>query len=113
MIIRTSEMGQVRVITISGSIDALTAGEVETVLVEQAGSGHARLVLDMSQVDFMSSAGLRMILVGLKECRQAGGDLRIAAAQPGVMNVLDIAGFMSVLKTYDQIEMAVNSFETQ
>jgi anti-anti-sigma factor len=51
-----------------------------------------------------------MILTGLKACRQAGGDLRIAAAQPGVANILNIAGFTSVLKIYDQIELAVSSF---
>jgi len=110
MNIRTSEIGQVRVITVSGSIDALTAGDVEAVLVDQAANGHSRLVIDMSQVEFMSSAGLRMILTGLKACRQAGGDLRIAAAQPGVANILNIAGFTSVLKIYDQIELAVSSF---
>lgn len=105
MIIQLEESDGLTIVSCEGSIDALTAGEVETVL-----SSQKNIVFDLSQVDFISSAGLRAILVALKSCRQVGGDLRIAAAQPGVERVLNISGFTTILQIYPDVNSAVQSF---
>jgi len=103
--IQTKEMGGLVIVSCVGSIDALTAGEVEAAL-----SGFKNIVLDLSQVDFLSSAGLRAILNSLKECRKIGGDLRLAAPQPGVERVLNISGFTTIMKYYGDTNSAVQSF---
>jgi len=103
--------GPTTVIAISGSVDALTSGAVAHFLSEQIGAGQKQLVADLSRVEFMSSAGLRAILATLKESRQQGGDLRLAAAQPGVERVLKMSGFTSILKTYPTVAEAVASFQ--
>jgi anti-anti-sigma factor len=110
MDIRADRRNQVSVISITGSVDALTAGEVSAFLTGQIRDGQARIVMDLAQVDFMSSAGLRAILAALKESRQEGGDLRLAAAQPGVDKVLHLSGFTTILKAYPTVEEAIKSF---
>ena len=82
--------------------------EDERIRITQQGA--SQLVADLSQVEFMSSAGLRAILAALKEARQHGGDLRLAAAQPGVEKILKISGFTSILKAYPSVDEALSSF---
>jgi anti-anti-sigma factor len=101
---------QVSVVSIAGSVDALTSGHMTGYLTDQVDQGYKHLVLDLSQVEYMSSAGLRSILEGLKFSRQAGGDLRLAAPQPGIEKMLKMAGFTSIRKTYASLDEAVNSF---
>ena len=110
MEITAKQLGQTTVVSIVGSVDALTAGQVTSFLSAQVGNGQRRLVADLSQMDFISSAGLRAILVVLKESRQPGGDLRLAAAQPRVENILKIAGLTSVLKAFPTLDEAIVSF---
>jgi anti-anti-sigma factor len=110
--IKTSYQDQVAVVTIEGSIDALTSGEVSAHLAGQISRGYLHMILDLSQVEYMSSAGLRAIMDGLKTSRQAGGDLRLAAPQPGVDKVLRMAGFPSIMKSYPSLAEAAASFKT-
>jgi anti-anti-sigma factor len=101
---------QTSIVTISGSVDAQTAGEVTQYLSGQISAGWRQIILDMSQIDFMSSAGLRAILIALKGSRQQGGDLYLAGAQAGVEKVLKMAGFTSFVKTFATIEEAAAEF---
>ncbi len=110
MNIEFKQSDQTALITIAGNIDALTAGEVSQFIHKLVDFGHKQFVVDLSQVDFMSSAGLRAILAELKESRQLGGDLRLAGAQPGVEKVLSMSGFTSIIKTYPTANEALSSF---
>lgn len=104
------QQGAVTVIAVQGSVDALTADEFMAAMQEQVAAGSVQLVADLSQVTYASSAGLRAILVALRESRQRGGDLRLAAVQKGVYRVLELSGFNSILKMYDDLERAVASY---
>ena len=110
MEITATQLGQTAVVSIVGSVDALTAGDVTSFLSAQLGSGHKQIVADLSQVDFMSSAGLRAILFALKESRQRGGDLRLAAVRPGVDHTLKISGLASLIQSFPAVDQAVASF---
>jgi anti-anti-sigma factor len=110
MDIMLNQLGETTVVSISGSIDALTAPDVMNFLHSKIAGGQHRLVLDLSRVDFMSSAGLRVILAALKSSRQEGGDLRLAAAQPGVEKILKMSGFTNILKAFPSVDEAVDSY---
>jgi anti-sigma B factor antagonist len=107
---KVEKQSQALVISVMGSIDALTAEELTEAFQEQIESGNPQIVADMNQVDFMSSAGLRAFLRALKESRQLGGDLYIANPQPGVEKILKMSGFTSILKVYPTVEEAVAGF---
>jgi len=110
MELSSSQQGDVTIVKISGSVDALTAGEATTFLETQVKQGHLKLVTDISDVEYMSSAGLRTLLTTLKQVRQSEGDLRIAGAQENVKKVLEMAGLTSIMKSYSDVETAVGSF---
>src|SRR5215470_3878901 len=107
MEIQVERRAAVAVLAIAGSVDGATAPSLVASFREQVGSGCIRIVGDFSRVDYTSSAGLRALLETVKETRQRGGDLRLAAVQPDVLRVLDLAGFTGILKLYADIEEAV------
>lgn len=111
--IQTVQHQQTLVITLAGSFDALTADQAQTFVENQFDEGHQHVVLDLGQVDFMSSAGIRVLLDVLRKSRGIGGDLRLAVAQPGVQRTLEISGLVRVLKVYPSVEEAVHSFSHQ
>jgi anti-sigma B factor antagonist len=100
----------VAVVSVNGSVDAFTTSELTDYLHNKIDSGHNKVVIDLSQVDFMSSAGLRAILMALKATRRNDGDLRLAGAQPGVEKILKMSGFNMILKSLPTLEEALHDF---
>lgn len=111
MQVRDEERAGIMVVSVDGSLDALTAPELGKALTTQIEGGHSKLVADLAGVDYTSSAGLRVLLAAVKETRRIGGDLRLAAVQEDVNKVLNLAGFTSIVKQYPNVETAVSSFE--
>ena len=101
---------QAAVVVIVGSIDALTASRVTNGLNTCIDGGRKQIVMDLGQVDFMSSSGLQAIMAALKRCRQQGGDLYLAAAQPGVEKVLTMSGFGAIMRIFSTVDEALASF---
>lgn len=98
------------IVAVTGTVDALTAPDLAKILVNQIAEGHVNLVVDLMGVEFMSSAGLRTLLGGVKEARSNGGDLRIASANPGIDKVLKMSGFHNIAKVFASPGEAVSSF---
>jgi len=102
--------GDVVTVHISGSVDALTAEDLQRVFSSEVEAGHHNVVADFGEVDYTSSAGLRVLLATLKHARSLGGDLRLAGPRPEVRKVLDLSGFTSILSVFDTVDDAVASF---
>jgi len=112
MEIKHAEKGTALVVSIIGSLDALTAPQLTAFLAQQLAEGRANLIADLAALDYTSSAGLRVLLNTTKEARQRGGDVRLAAVQPNVQKVFELSGFTSILKFYPDVPAAVESFKT-
>lgn len=97
-------------IAIKGSVDALTAAELTKTINKQIDDDHVHLVIDLSGLEFMSSAGLRSLLGAVKETRSHGGDLRIVSTNPGIDKVLRMSGFHNIAKVFTSQGDAVASF---
>jgi len=104
--------GNVTVVSVAGSIDAMTSTRLSEVMDGQIGAGRVNIVADLGEVEYTSSAGLRSMLASLKESRRQGGDFRLAAIRPGVFRVLEMSGFTSILKHYPTVDAAVESFHS-
>jgi len=106
----------VGVLTVSGQIDAYSAPEMEESLNPLIDEHQGKVVVDLTAVDYVSSAGLRILLAGLKRARglqgdaSQTGDLRVVGLQPQVKEVFDIAGFTPLFKIHDDVTAAVHSF---
>jgi anti-sigma B factor antagonist len=110
MELSTKTNGNVQVVAVNGSLDALTAPELADALGTELREGRTLLVADLGGLEYTSSAGLRVLLNTVKDARSKGGDLRLAAIQPNVKKVLDLSGFMSIMKSFDDVDAAVASF---
>jgi anti-sigma B factor antagonist len=108
--IHSEQHRQALIISLAGSFDALTADEARSAIGMQIGEGRQQIVLDLSQVEFMSSSGVRVLLETLKRVRGSGGDLHVAAAGSSVKRTLEISGLVRVLKTYPSVSEAVRDF---
>ncbi len=100
----------VSVVIISGSVDSQTAEALLAELIAHVDAGHLQLVADLGGVDYTSSAGLRALLSTVKATRRGGGDLRLSRPTPNVLKVLELSGFTSIMKLYDEVDAAVASF---
>lgn len=97
-------------VSVKGSVDALTAAELTKTINRQFEDKHVNLVIDLTGLEFMSSAGLRSLLGAVKESRSQGGDLRIVSTNPGIDKVLKMSGFHNIAKVFTSRADALASF---
>jgi anti-anti-sigma factor len=93
----------------SGRIDSSNAVEFEQVVAGKLDEGCVRLVFDFSDLDFMSSAGLRVVLVAAKRMREAKGKLAFAGLRENVRDVFEMSGFLKLFNAHDGLEQAIAS----
>lgn len=86
---------RVSLVTVAGRIDSSNAKELDAALAEVMGDGRYQIAVNLGDVAYMSSAGLRTLVSTLRECKKKGGDLRLSAPSERVAEVLDLAGLTS------------------
>ncbi|MBP9501054.1 MAG: STAS domain-containing protein [Candidatus Promineofilum sp.] len=107
--IQVEDLKRVELVKVSGRIDSSNVAQFDNVLKEVAGR-KSNIVLDMSGVDYISSAGLRAMISLLREVKKQRGDVRLAAPSERVVEVLQLAGLDSLFEVYDSEVAAVGSF---
>lgn len=110
MEIQSKRDQQPLVIALAGSLDAFSADQAQRAIAGRLDGEQQQVVLDLHQVDFLSSSGIRVLVEVLKQSRGMGGDARLAAAQPGIQRTLEISGLARLVKIYPSVEEAVHSF---
>lgn len=110
MKIQDRQVNGVTVLSLTGSIDAMTAPKITEYIHGLVAKGNFKLVADFSGVDYTSSAGLRVLLGAIKETRAQSGDMRLTGVQPDVLKVLSLSGFTNILKLFDDLDVAVASY---
>jgi anti-sigma B factor antagonist len=108
--ITVQEYKRVSVMAVSGRVDSATAPDLEAELKKLVDSDKTQIVLDLKDVEYMSSAGLRAMVSTLKAVKRVNGDLRLAAPSPRVEEVLRLAGLTSIFSIHPSREEAVASF---
>ena len=104
------EYKRLSVVNISGRIDAASAPELEEALEKLRKDGFKNLVLDMGEVTFISSSGLRVMLIARKAAKRGRGRVVIAQPSERVIDTLDIAGLDVLFETYEDRESAIASY---
>jgi len=105
---RSLEDRGVLVIRVSGRLDGITSDALETEVQRQLQAGHARIVFDLATLQYISSAGLRVLMLAARELR-GNGTLAIAAPMPHVKQILDIAAVPTFATIYDSAAEAVET----
>jgi anti-anti-sigma factor len=109
MPIHFENRGSVVLIQLSGRIDSASAPEFEQVVIARFDEGASRVVFDFSQLAFMSSAGLRVVLVAGKRARAARGALAFAGLSPNVREVFEMSGFLKLFEVRDTLDEAIKA----
>ncbi|MEV5413568.1 STAS domain-containing protein [Thermopolyspora sp. NPDC052614] len=91
------------VMAIAGEIDLYTAPRLQAEFARLLENGPARIVIDMSGVEFCDSTGMNVLLSALKRMRERGGQLEVAAPRPAVRKILQVTGLDSVFTVHDAV----------
>ncbi len=96
-------------ISVKGRVDAVSAPELEKEVASAMVPSQARLVLDLAGVDYMSSAGLRVLVMGAKSAAAVKGAFAICCIQEPVRNVLAMVGFLPIIDIHESHAKAVEA----
>jgi anti-sigma B factor antagonist len=92
------------IVTVEGRMDTVSAPDFESKVQERIAEGAKRVVIDLSKLEYISSAGLRSILVAGKRSAATGGQLCCCGLQGVVKKVFEISGFTSLFTIHDSLE---------
>ena len=108
MEINVSQNKDYTTVIIKGRVDSITAGDFENRLMGILGDGATKLLLDCSDLTYISSSGLRVFLVAQKKMLATGGILRICCLKPEIKDVFDISGFSVIFSIFPDVEKATS-----
>jgi anti-anti-sigma factor len=106
----TSETDGVHILACSGSLDTGTSAAAQNSLADLVDGGARKVVLDFGALEYISSAGLRVLLKTARRLTAAGGELRLCSLNESVQEVFDISGFGGILKITPDRDAALASF---
>ena len=92
-----------------GELDAYTVGQFRDALGELADKRY--LLIDLSSVPFMDSAGLGALIGGIRRAREAGGDVAVACSRPTLTRLLHTTGFDRIVPVTETVESAVAALD--
>ena len=108
MEITTKEFNHIEVITIKGRVDSVEAPRLAQALEEAANSGKYKIVIDMSQLEYMSSAGFRALGDVQRNCkRHPGGEVVLAQVPDLIHEALELVGFTEYFHIFDSVSSAL------
>lgn len=110
MNITEREQDGVTIFVLDGRVDSEGAVDLDLALQAATSEDKYKLVLDMSQVRYINSAGLRTLADILTQCQQSEGDLKLVDLNPKVRRVLQIIGFDKFFTIYDTLDDALAGF---
>jgi len=114
MKISESKSGDVVVLSFSGELmGGESAEEFQKYVYRMIENDSVNIVLDMSEVEWMNSAGLGMIMGALTTFRGSGGDLRLASVSERVARPIAVTRLDSVIQIYNSVDEAVKSFDEE
>ena len=113
MELTSRQIGDATLIRVQGRIDHKTATDFEDALKPHLNPDPERkqrkLLLDLGGVDFMTSAGLRVLMIAAKKCDREKWDIAVAALQPGIREIFQISRFDLVLKVFPNMKSALEN----
>ncbi|HOC90405.1 MAG TPA: STAS domain-containing protein, partial [bacterium] len=108
---KTGTKNSVSIIKVGGYIDTTTSSELEHALSTLLKAGSYNIIIDLGNVDYVSSAGWGIFISEIKGIREKGGDLKLVRMIPEVYEVFELLEFHYILKACDTIEEAIKDFE--
>ena len=111
MNITESKTANIVTLSLSGRLDTTTAKAFEDRILAHIDSGERRIAIDLTGLEYISSAGLRVFLLAAKRLDSAQGRIALCALTEPVREVFDVAGFISIFAIYDSHQEALKDLQ--
>ena len=108
--IQIEEDRGITLIRVEGRLDAASAPLLEKKLVEQVEGGKTKLLIDFAKVNYLSSAGMRLLLSTTKKLKGISGGLHLCSVSEEVMEIIKMAGFERVIQIFPTEQEAFQAF---
>jgi anti-sigma B factor antagonist len=95
------------ILSVGGEVDVATAPRLREQLIDLVNGGHHRIVVDLSDVEFLDSTGLGVLVGALKRVRTQDGDLALVCTESRILKVFEITGLTKVFTMYESVDEAV------
>ena len=102
----TSLDNNIRLIKLTGKLDIIGAGEIETKFTGYCAGQYVRVIVDISRVTFLASIGIRLLVLTAKSVVKRGGKMVLLNPIPEVNHILDLSGILEIIPTYSEFESA-------
>ncbi len=107
MNIQNNEMENgIHLIRLSGRLDVIGTGEIETTFAAYCSGNSNRVTVDLSEVGFLASMGIRLLILTAKSLASRGGKMVLLNPIPDMQNVLEITGRPAIIPVYSHLESA-------
>ena len=111
MEVTTKQYKHCDLLSIQGKVDSYTAPDLTKAIEAVNAKGGFKIVLDMSKLEYMSSAGFRAMLLGQRICKRYNrGEIVLASVPQRIKDALDLTGFTPLFKIFDDVTTAVGNF---
>ena len=101
----------IMIITITERLDTLSSVTLEDKLLDTINKNQSKIIIDFSQLDFISSSGLRVLLTAGKQMKSAQGKLVLCSLKDHVKEVFDVAGFSMLFKMFSSREESIKDMK--
>ncbi len=105
--------GEITVLNLAGVIDTVSCIKLKTVMNSLVDQGSIKLVVDMSRVEYVSSAGWGVFASRLDDLRGMGGDIKIFGMDPEVDGIFHLLGFDVIMRSFSILAEAIDDFDTR
>ncbi len=111
MDIKVREKGDTSIVEIAGRIDTVTSPDAEVAINKVLDGGCSKIIINLGETEYMSSSGLRVLLVTAKKISAISGKLKICQPNPVVKEILDISGFSTILDVHETESSALSAIQ--
>ena len=110
MEIKTSYKGDIILVRLIGRLDTGTSPAAESTINKELEQGRINLIINLAETEYLSSSGLRVLLVTAKKISAIKGKMKICEPNDVVREILDISGFSTILDVRESEEEALGEF---
>src|SRR5687767_7156338 len=96
----------IRLLKLIGALDLSGRYSIEIEFVRQCAGENVSVLVDLSEVDYISSMGVHMLITSANSIASRGGKMALLNPQPTVLNVLDLTGILQIIPIYSDLESA-------
>ncbi len=108
--VTSRDVGEVKVLEFEGNLDTNTSPDAQERLDGLVSGGSTKILINFGKLNYLSSAGLRVLLATAKRLRASSGDLRLCGLNESVDEVFEISGFSSILSVHGSESEALEGF---